>query len=148
VHLRRSKTDQSAAGDAIGIAATDPDDPFDAVAAWTRWRNRLASHVFHTGPGLAGYRPPRHPPPRRPADHQIDQHDHRPPRRRRPGRRLRRAQPAPGVRHQRAGAGADERAVQRHGRWASPGSMAPYIDEAERFADTNPTRYLTLSPTP
>jgi hypothetical protein len=43
-------------------------------------------------------------------------------------------------------AGANERAVQRHGRWASPASMAPYIDEANGFADTNPTRYLNLTP--
>jgi integrase len=40
--------------------------------------------------------------------------------------------------------GATERAVQRHGRWRSPASMNPYVDEAERFDDTNPTRFLGL----
>jgi len=38
--------------------------------------------------------------------------------------------------------GASERAVQRHSRWRSLASMAGYIDEAHRFDDTNPTRYL------
>lgn len=38
--------------------------------------------------------------------------------------------------------GASERAVQNHGRWRSPVSMAPYVDEAARYADTNPTRAL------
>ena len=38
--------------------------------------------------------------------------------------------------------GAYERAVQRHGRWKSPTSMAGYIDEAQRFDDSNPTNYL------
>jgi hypothetical protein len=35
-------------------------------------------------------------------------------------------------------AGASERAVREHGRWRSAAAMAPYIDEAEGFADTNP----------
>lgn len=39
-------------------------------------------------------------------------------------------------------AGATERAVQNHGRWSSPASMAPYVDEAARYAETNPTRLL------
>jgi hypothetical protein len=149
VHLRRSKTDQATAGDAIGITATDPDDPFDAVGAWTRWRNRLASHVFHTGPAWRA----------------IDRHGTRP----RAGRLTtksintiiaRRAaaagldgdygghSPRRGFATSALAALADERAVQRHGRWASPSSMAPYVDEAARFADTNPTRFVTLSPTP
>jgi integrase len=38
--------------------------------------------------------------------------------------------------------GASERAVQRHGRWRPPVSMAGYIEEAQRFDDTNPTRFL------
>jgi hypothetical protein len=38
--------------------------------------------------------------------------------------------------------GASERAVQRHGHWKSPAFMASYVDEAERFDDTNPTRFL------
>jgi hypothetical protein len=50
VHLRRSKTDQTGTGGTIAITTTNPDDPLDAVAAWVRWRNRLASHVLHTGP--------------------------------------------------------------------------------------------------
>ena len=37
---------------------------------------------------------------------------------------------------------ANERAVQRHGRWSSPNPMTPYIDEATRYANTNPTRHL------
>jgi len=37
-------------------------------------------------------------------------------------------------------AGATERAVQRHGRWASPTSIAPYVDESARIDSTNPTR--------
>lgn len=43
-------------------------------------------------------------------------------------------------------AGATERAVREHGRWRSAAAMAPYIDEAERFADTNPTRVLGRRP--
>ena len=50
MHLRRSKTDQTATGVTVAITATTPGDPLDAAAAWVRWRNRLASHVFHTGP--------------------------------------------------------------------------------------------------
>ena len=38
--------------------------------------------------------------------------------------------------------GATERAVQHHGSWSSPNSMTPYIDEATRYANTNPTRSL------
>jgi integrase len=147
VHLRRSKTDQAATGTAIGIITTGPDDPLDAVTAWTRWRNRLAGHVIHAGPAWRA----------------IDRHGTRP----RTGRlsahsintiiahrattagldgdygghSLRR-----GFATSALAAGATERAVQRHGRWASPTSMAAYIDEAERFADTNPSRYLRLDP--
>jgi hypothetical protein len=44
VHLRRSKTDQTAAGRTVAITTTTPGDPLDAVAAWVRWRNRLAAH--------------------------------------------------------------------------------------------------------
>jgi hypothetical protein len=50
VYLRRSKTDQAGASRTVAITATTPGDPLDAVAAWVRWRNRLAGHVFHTGP--------------------------------------------------------------------------------------------------
>ena len=50
VHVRRSKTDQLAAGAVIGIAASPPGDPLDAVAAWLQWRERLAGHGFHAGP--------------------------------------------------------------------------------------------------
>jgi integrase len=39
--------------------------------------------------------------------------------------------------------GASERSVQRHGRWRSPASMAAHTDEADRFDDTNPTRFLS-----
>jgi hypothetical protein len=55
VHLRRSKTDLTGTGATLGITAADqPGDPLDAVAAWTRWRNRLASHGLHTGPAWRG----------------------------------------------------------------------------------------------
>jgi integrase len=54
VHLRRSKTDQAGTGRSVGITATTPEDPLDAVAAWVRWRNRLAAHVFHAGPAWRG----------------------------------------------------------------------------------------------
>jgi integrase len=54
VHLRRSKTDQTGTGRTVAITTTPPEDPLDAVAAWVRWRNRLATHVFHTGPAWRG----------------------------------------------------------------------------------------------
>jgi integrase len=38
--------------------------------------------------------------------------------------------------------GVSEHAVQNHGGWKSPASMAPYVDEANRFDGTNPTRFL------
>jgi integrase len=115
------------------------------VTAWVRWRNRLASHVFHTGPAWRA----------------IDRYGRRP----RPARLTtksldaiiaRRAQAAGlvgdygghslrrGFATSALAGGASERAVQRHGRWRSPGSMSPYVDEAERFDDTNPTRFLGL----
>jgi integrase len=144
VRLRRSKTDQTGTGATVGITAL-PDGPLDAVAAWTRWRNRMASHVFHTGPAWRG----------------IDRYGRRP----RPTRLTtkaldtiitRRAQQAGlvgdygghslrrGFATSALAGGAGERAVQRHGRWRSPISMATYVDEAERFDDTNPTRFLGL----
>jgi integrase len=82
---------------------------------------------------------------RGPTDHQVPGRDHRP----LPeqagqvgdfgGYSLRRGFATPAL----AG-GATERAVQRHGRWRSPAFMNPYVDEAERFDDTNPTRFLGL----
>jgi integrase len=147
VHLRRSKTDQAAVGAAIGITASDPGDPLDAVTAWLRWRNRLAAYAFHAGPAWRA----------------VDRHGARP----RPTRLTTRSINAivarraalaglegdygghslrRGFATSALAAGATERAVQRHGRWASPASMAPYVDEAERFADTNPTRYLGMHP--
>jgi integrase len=146
IHLRRSKTDQSATGATVAITSTDPSedlDPLDAVTAWVRWRDRLAAHVFHTGPA---WRP-------------IDRYGRRPrPTRLTPKSRdaiiARRAEAAGligdyGGHSLRRGfatsafvGGATERAVQRHGRWRSPASMAPYIDEAERLDGTNPTRFL------
>jgi integrase len=145
VHLRRSKTDQTGAGRTVAITTTTPGDPLDAVAAWARWRNRLSAHVFHTGPAWRA----------------IDRYGARP----RPSRLTTKSLDA--IIARRAGAaglvgdfgghslrrgfatsalagGATERAVQRHGRWRSPASMSPYIDEAERFDDTNPTRFLGL----
>lgn len=142
VHLRRSKTDQTGAGDAVGITATDPDGPLDAVTAWTRWRNRLASHGIHTGPA---WRP-------------VDRYNRRPRATRLTTRSLStiltaRATAAGldgdigghslrrGFATSALAGGASERAVQRHGRWRSPASMAGYIDEAQRFDNTNPTRF-------
>jgi integrase len=143
VHLRRSKTDQTGAGDAIGITVSAPDDLLDAVRVWTRWRNRLASHGLHTGPAWRG----------------IDRYDRRPRTTRLTtkslaaiittraaaagldgdigGHSLRR-----GFATSALAGGASERAVQRHGRWRSPASMAGYIDEGQRFDDTNPTHFL------
>lgn len=145
VHLRRSKTDQAGEGRSVGINATDPEDPLDAMAAWVRWRNRLAAHVFHSGPAWRA----------------IDRYGRRP----RPSRLTSKSLDAIiGRRADAAGlvgdygghslrrgfaisalaGGATERAVQRHGRWRSPASMSAYVDEAERFDDTNPTRFLRL----
>jgi integrase len=143
VHLRRSKTDQTSAGDAVGIATSEPDDPLDAVAAWTVWRNRLAAHGLHRGPAWRG----------------IDRYGRRPREARLTTKSLdaivaRRALAAGlegdwgghslrrGFATSALAGGADERAVQRHGRWKSRTSMDPYIDQAHRFDDTNPTRYL------
>ena len=145
VHLRRSKTDQTATGVTVAITATTPGDPLDAVTAWVRWRNRLASHVFHTGPAWRA----------------IDRYGRRPRATRLTTRSLdaivaRRAEAAGlvgdygghslrrGFATSALAGGASERAVQRHGRWRSPASMSPYVDEAERFDDTNPTRFLGL----
>lgn len=143
VHLRRSKTDQTGTGDAVGITATAPDDPLDAVRAWSRWRNRLASHGLHSGPAWRG----------------IDRYDRRPRATRLTTRSLAtiiatRAAAAGldgdigghslrrGFATSALAGGASERAVQRHGRWRSPASMAGYIDEAHRFDHTNPTHFL------
>lgn len=117
--------------------------PLDALRAWSRWRNGLASHGLHSGPAWRG----------------IDRYD-RPPRTTRlttrslgtviavraatagldgdiGGHSLRREFATSAL----AG-GASERAVQRHGRWRSPTSMSRYIDEASRFDDTNPAHFL------
>lgn len=143
VHLRRSKTDQAGEGRSVGITADDPDDPLDAVTAWIRWRNRLAAHVFHAGPAWRG----------------IDRYGARPRTARLTTKSLdtivaRRAHTARlvgdygghslrrGFATSALAGGATERAVQRHGRWRSPASMSSYVDEAERFDDTNPTRFL------
>ncbi len=32
----------------------------------------------------------------------------------------------------------------RHGRWRASTTMRGYVDDAERFADTHPTRHLGL----
>ena len=150
VRLRRSKTDQTGQTVTVGITATPArgdgnPDPLDAVAAWRRWHNLLRAHGLDTGPVWRG----------------IDRYGRRP----RAGRMTpqaistvitRRAAAARlsgdygghslrrGFATSALAAGASERAVQNHGRWASPTSMAPYIDEAHRYADTNPTRLLGL----
>jgi integrase len=145
VHLRRSKTDQTGTGRTVAITTTDPDDPLDAVAAWMRWRNRLAAHVFRTGPAWRAIdRYGRRPRPTRLTPKSLDAiiarraeaaglvGDYG-------GHSLRR-----GFATSALAGGATERAVQRHGRWRSPTSMSPYVDEAERFDETNPTRFLGL----
>jgi integrase len=145
VHLRRSKTDQTGTGRTVAITATDPEDPFDAVAAWVCWRNQLAAHVFHTGPAWRAIdRYGRRPRPTRLTTKSLDAIIAR-----RAdaaglvgefgGHSLRR-----GFATSALAGGATERAVQRHGRWRSPASMSPYVDEAERFDDTNPTRFPSL----
>ena len=148
VRLRRSKTDQTGTTVTVGITASDPlpddtPDPLDAVHVWRRWHNQLRAHGLSRGPAWRG----------------IDRYDRRP---RAPvsnpqainlivtrraaaagldgdygGHSLRR-----GFATSALAGGASERAVQRHGRWSSPNSMTPYIDEATRYADTNPTRNL------
>lgn len=108
-----------------------------------RWRNRLASHGLHTGPAWRG----------------IDRYGRRPRATRITPKHLgvivaRRAAAAGlagdwgghslrrGLATSALAGGASERSVQRHGRWRSPASMAVYVEEADRFDDTNPTRYL------
>uniref|UniRef100_UPI003F4971F9 hypothetical protein n=1 Tax=Pseudonocardia sp. CA-138482 TaxID=3240023 RepID=UPI003F4971F9 len=168
VHLRRSKTDQTATGTTIGITTspppdrgdqTDPTDrgdqtdhddeaappvSLDAAAAWSRWRARLGSHGIITGPAWRG----------------IDRYGRRP----RAGGLTRnhvrliivRRAAAAGLDAAAWGAhslrrgfateaiarGVPERDVQRHGRWRSRTSMDPYIDAATTFDLTNPTRWL------
>jgi len=150
VRLRRSKTDQTGQTATVGITAARlrPDgraDPLDAVTAWTRWHNLLRAHGITCGPVWRG----------------VDRYGRRP----RAGRMTHNAISALITR--RAGAagldgdygghslrrgfatsalagGPTERAVQNHGRWKSPLSMASYVDEAQRYADTNPTRMLGL----
>jgi integrase len=148
VHLRRSKTDPTGVGATLGITAADhPGDPLDAIAAWTRWRNRLAAHGLHTGPA---WRP-------------VDRYGRRPRATRMTTKAIntiiaRRAAGA-GLHGDHGGhslrrgfattaiaAGADRHRVQTHGRWRSPASMTPYIDEAELFDADNPTRYLRRRP--
>jgi integrase len=144
VHLRRSKTDPTGTGATLGITTADqPGDPLDAVAAWTRWRNRLASHGLHTGPAWRGIdRYGRRPRATRITTKAIDAiitrraagaglaGDHG-------GHSLRR-----GFATSAIAAGADKDRVQKHGRWRSAASMSPYIDDAELFDADNPTRYL------
>lgn len=129
-------------------AAEDPEDLFDATAAWRIWRERLASFAFHTGSAWRG----------------IDRYGTRPRSTRLTTKHLdlivaRRAAAAElpgnwgghslrrGFATSALAAGASERAVREHGRWRSAAAMAPYIDEAEGFADTNPSRYLGRRPT-
>ena len=145
VRLTRGKTDQEGRGVAIGIAhpTENEEAPLDAAAAWARWRDRLAEHGYTHGPA---WRP-------------IDRYGARP----RPTRLstksisaiiTRRAQAVGlpgdwgghslrrGFATQALSNGVPERDVQRHGRWRSRAAMDPYVDEAERFAETNPTRHL------
>jgi hypothetical protein len=144
VHLRRSKTDPTGTGATLGITAADhPSDPLDAVTAWTRWRNRLASHGLHIGPAWRAIdRYGRRPRATRMTTKTIDaiisrraadaglEGDHG-------GHSLRR-----GFATSAIAAGADKDRVQKHGRWRSAASMSPYIDDAELFDADNPTRYL------
>ena len=148
VRLCRSKTDQTGRTVTIGIAAVDPrrdgtPDPLDAAAVWRRWRDLLRAHGIRTGPAWRG----------------VDRHGARSRAARLSHRALadvitRRARHAgldgdyggtrcaAGSPTSALAGGASERAVQHHGRWRSAVSMAPYVDEAARDADTNLTRAL------
>lgn len=128
VHLRRSKTDQSGGGEVRGITATSPADPLDVITAWTRWRAWLASHGLHTGPAWRG----------------VDRYGRRP---RATALTTRSLGTIIATRAAAAGldgdigghslrrgfatsaltGGANELAVQRHGRWRSADSMAGYM---------------------
>lgn len=115
-----------------------------AVTAWRRWTNLLRAHGITTGPA---WRP-------------IDRHGSRPRATALSTRSIRdtitrRAQ-AGGLDGDYGGhslrrgfattalaGGAAYHAVQQHGRWRSPTSMAPYVEEARRYDDTNPTRAMS-----
>jgi integrase len=110
-----------------------------------RWRNRISAHVFHTGPAWRAIdRYGARPGPTRLTTKSLD------------AIILRCAEQAGlvgdfggyslrrGFATSALTGGATERAVQRHGRWRSPASMSSYVDEAERFDDTNPTHFLGL----
>jgi integrase len=116
----------------------------DAVAAWRRWKQLLGGHGLIDGPAWRG----------------IDRYGRRP---RATGLTrnsirlivIRRAEAAGldptnwGAHSLRRGFATEaiarrvpERDVQRHGRWKSRASMDPYIEIANTFDMTNPTRWL------
>ncbi|MCD2191340.1 tyrosine-type recombinase/integrase [Actinomycetospora soli] len=141
VHLRRSKADQAGNGTTLGITTTD--DDLDAITAWRRWTNLLRAHGIIAGPA---WRP-------------VDRHGSRPRAAALSTRSIRdtitRRAEAAGLDGDYGGhslrrgfattalaGGAAYHAVQQHGRWRSPSSMAPYVEEARRYDDTNPTRLM------
>ena len=151
VRIRRSKTDQEADGVVVGIAADD-DGACPAAQAWTSWRAHLARAGVTRG---AAWRPIHR--------SRQDTLTIRPARL--SGRAIneiitRRAAQVGldgdfgshslrrGLATEAIANGVPEHAVMRHGRWRSTSTMRGYVDDAERFADTNPSRHLGLRRNP
>lgn len=148
VRIRRSKTDQEAVGVTVGVAA-DEDGACPAAEAWAAWRAHLARVGVTRG---AAWRPIHRSRqdtltirPTRLSGRAINEIV---------GRRaaqvgldgdygshsLRR-----GLATEAIANGVPEHAVMRHGRWRSTTTMRGYVDDAERFAATNPSRHLGLA---
>ncbi|MBE7245575.1 MAG: tyrosine-type recombinase/integrase [Actinomycetospora chiangmaiensis] len=147
VRVRRSKTDQEAEGAVVGIAADD-DGACPAAEAWELWRAHLARTGVTRG---AAWRP----------IHRSRQDVLTIRAARLSGRSIneiivRRAAQVGldgnfgshslrrGLATEAIANGVPEHAVMRHGRWRSATTMRGYVDDAERFAATNPTRHLGL----
>lgn len=147
VSVRRSKTDQEAEGVVVGIAADD-DGVSAAAEAWALWRAHLARAGITRG---AAWRP----------IHRSAQGTLTVRRPRLSGRAIsdivtRRAAAVGldgdfgshslrrGLATEAIANGVPEHAVMRHGRWRSMTTMRSYVDDAERFAETNPSRHLGL----
>lgn len=147
VRVRRSKTDQEGDGTIVGIAADD-DGLCPAAEAWVIWRAHLARvgvtrgaawrPIHRSRQDVATIRPARLTGRsineiivRRAAQVGLegDYGSHS----------LRR-----GLATEAIANGVPEHAVMRHGRWRSASTMRGYVDDAERFGSTNPTRHLGL----
>lgn len=142
VRIRRSKTDQDNAGAMVGIAAAD-DGACPAAEAWATWRAHLARDGVTRG---AAWRP----------IHRSHQDTLTIRAARLSGRAIneiiaRRAAQVGldgdfgshslrrGLATEAIANGVPEHAVMRHGRWRSTTTMRGYVDDAERFAETNPS---------